>query len=124
MNSGESGTMGISVCGRRFARLVCAWLVLACYTWVSAREPEGKLPGLPLFQMLDSGNGLPSNHTRALVQDHDGLLWIGTRDGLASYDGVAFHIHRHDPADATSLPGNSVQALHVDAENRLWVAIE
>lgn len=124
MNSGESGTMGISVCGRRFARLVCAWLVLACCTWVSAREPEGKLPGLPLFQMLDSGNGLPSNHTRALVQDHDGLLWIGTRDGLASYDGVAFHIHRHDPADATSLPGNSVQALHVDAENRLWVAIE
>ncbi len=105
-----------------------AWVVLVCCVPVQAQEPasgpEEKLPGLPLFQMLDSGHGLPSNRTTALAQDRDGLLWIGTRDGLASYDGVAFRIHRHDPADAASLPGNSVQALHVDAENRLWVAVE
>lgn len=85
---------------------------------------EDRLPGLPLFHMLDSVNGLPSNRTTALAQDHDGLLWVGTRDGLASYDGVSFRIYRHDPADVDSLPGNSMQALHVDAENRLWVAIE
>jgi len=91
---------------------------------VATSGVEARLPGSPLFQMIDSSKGLPSNRVIALAQDRDGLLWIGTRDGLASFDGVQFRIYRHDPRDVDSLPGNSVQALHVDAENRLWVATE
>lgn len=134
MNDGISGATGPTVLGWRFVWMTLAVVMFACCAHAYAQESvraqgsapafEDKLPGVPLFHMLDSVNGLPSNRTTALAQDQDGLLWVGTRDGLASYDGVSFRIYRHDPADPVSLPGNSVQALHVDAANRLWVAIE
>ena len=60
----------------------------------------------------------------AIVQDRAGFVWIATADGLARHDGTGFRVWRHDPADATSLPGNNVQALHVDALDRIWVATE
>ncbi|HMB42430.1 MAG TPA: two-component regulator propeller domain-containing protein, partial [Luteimonas sp.] len=67
---------------------------------------------------------MPSSGTTALARDRDGYLWIGTKDGLARYDGVGFRIYRHNPGDSSALPGNNVQALHVDAQNRLWVGVE
>lgn len=35
-------------------------------------------------------HGLPQNTVNALFQSRDGYLWIGTRHGLARYDGVRF----------------------------------
>lgn len=35
--------------------------------------------------------GLPDNVVNAIAQTENGLLWIGTGTGLASFDGVAFH---------------------------------
>jgi ligand-binding sensor domain-containing protein/signal transduction histidine kinase len=34
--------------------------------------------------------GLPDNEVRALLQTRDGYLWVGTRTGLARFDGVRF----------------------------------
>jgi signal transduction histidine kinase/ligand-binding sensor domain-containing protein/CheY-like chemotaxis protein len=76
------------------------------------------------FQSLDIRDGLPSQQINSLAQDRDGHLWIGTKDGLARYDGRRFQIYRHTPGDASSLPSNYVGAVHVDGRNRLWVAVE
>ncbi len=81
-------------------------------------------PETPQFRQVGVGDGLPSSTIAALALDRDGYLWIGTRDGLARYDGVGYRLYRHVPGDAASLPGNSVQALYVDARNRLWVGVE
>lgn len=35
-------------------------------------------------------DGLPSNYVQCLVSDHDGFLWICTRNGLARFDGSRF----------------------------------
>jgi len=82
------------------------------------------LPETPLFRPITSNDGLPSDKVYALAQDARGYLWVGTGDGLARFDGVAFVIYRHDPAEPTSLPSNVVQALHVDAKDRVWVGTE
>jgi ligand-binding sensor domain-containing protein len=29
--------------------------------------------------------------SRALAQDRDGFVWIGTQDGLNRFDGYSFH---------------------------------
>lgn len=56
--------------------------------------------------------------------DHDGRLWIGTRNGLASYDGYSFDTYYNNPADSTSLPHNFVQKIFVDSKGILWIATE
>jgi signal transduction histidine kinase/ligand-binding sensor domain-containing protein/CheY-like chemotaxis protein len=99
--------------------LLCLGLSLLICNPVAASAPE-----TPQFRQFGVADGLPSSGTTALARDRDGYLWIGTKDGLARYDGVGFRIYRHIPGDSTALPDNNVQALHVDAANRLWVGVE
>lgn len=67
-------------------------------------------------------DGLPSDQVLALAQTRDGYLWVGTRDGLARFDGMNFTVlHRGNTA---GLPGNAVARLAEDAAGGLWVAGE
>nr|WP_315393838.1 response regulator [uncultured Duganella sp.] len=75
----------------------------------------------PLFEHLGLEQGLPHPVGMALAQDGDGYIWIGTQSGLARWDGYHMRSFHHNAADATSLPGDFIQALHVDARGRLWV---
>jgi signal transduction histidine kinase/streptogramin lyase/ActR/RegA family two-component response regulator len=78
----------------------------------------------PPFRQLGVADGLPSSGLTALALDRDGYLWIGTRDGLARFDGVDYRLFRHVPGDSGALPGNFVQTVFVDSGNRVWVGIE
>lgn len=82
------------------------------------------LPETPQFRQFTVTDGLPSSTLYAVTQDKKGYLWIASKDGLARYDGVGYKIFRYAPGDDNALPGNVIQALHVDARNQLWVAIE
>ena len=42
------------------------------------------------IQKSDLQNGLSSNYIRTIYKDSKGLLWIGTDNGLDSYDGLQF----------------------------------
>ena len=57
--------------------------------------------------------------TRALLVDHDGVLWMGTSgQGLARYSGGEFNTFHK----GNGLAGDSVTALCGDREGSLWVA--
>jgi signal transduction histidine kinase/CheY-like chemotaxis protein/ligand-binding sensor domain-containing protein/HPt (histidine-containing phosphotransfer) domain-containing protein len=104
--------------GRAVAILV-AWLAVGAGA-VAGPERWDQL-ATPLFEHLGLEQGLPHAVGMALAQDGDGYIWIGTQSGLARWDGYAVRSFRHDAADPSSLPGDFVQALHVDARGRLWV---
>lgn len=89
-------------------------LVMALAPGSGSASPAGN----PRLRQLTVADGLPSNRVHALAEDHGGHLWIGTSDGLARYDGVAFRIWRKEDG----LPDNEVSALYVDARSRLWIA--
>jgi len=98
------------------------WIgVLLCLLCV---QVWGGVPERPRLRIIGPDQGVPSSEIKALVRDADGYLWIGTTDGVARYDGIDMRVWRHDPDDPASLPGNNVQALLVDARNRLWIALE
>ena len=78
----------------------------------------------PWFESLRVADGLPSSDVLAVRQSPDGFVWIGTRDGLARYDGVDYLIWRHDPEDSDSLGSNDVSALLVARDGRIWVGGE
>lgn len=62
-------------------------------------------------------DGLPRNITTCIEQDQFGYLWIGTRNGIARYDGKNF-------IDYPELTENYVNDLKYDCNNTLWVVTD
>jgi PAS domain S-box-containing protein len=63
-------------------------------------------------------DGLPQNSVTAMAQTPDGYLWVGTRGGLARFDGVRFRNY----GLADGLKGLSIRALLDDGQGGLWIA--
>ncbi len=61
--------------------------------------------------------GLPQNTVEAIVQTRDGYLWLGTRDGLARFDGVRFT--RFGLPEG--LQSVEVRTLCEDHQDGLWI---
>ncbi|MBF9220243.1 hybrid sensor histidine kinase/response regulator transcription factor [Hymenobacter ruricola] len=62
-------------------------------------------------------DGLLQNTVYALLQDHTGRLWAGTRGGACWYDGTGFH-----PLAAQGrTPDSNVSALAEQADGTLWL---
>ena len=102
-------------------RIACGLLLAG---WLVAGAAWPGVPEIPRFRIVGSAQGLPASDNKALALDHEGYLWIATADGLARFDGIGMRVWRYDPDDPHGLPGNNIQALHVDARDRVWFAIE
>ncbi|MCB0632830.1 MAG: two-component regulator propeller domain-containing protein [Saprospiraceae bacterium] len=96
--------------------IICCLLLLQS-RWVTAQETFS----FDHPVRIDDRMGLPSNMVNALVQDHEGFLWIGTQDGLVRFDGHRLQVFQHDRRDAGSLQNDRIESLLVDHKNRLWV---
>ena len=71
---------------------------------------------------FSGANGLSQNTVNCILEDHRGLKWFGTQNGLNRYDGHAFSIYRHIEDCDTSLSSYNITALYEDTQNNLWVA--
>lgn len=71
-------------------------------------------------------NSLSDDRVYALVEDHSGVLWIGTETGLDAFDnrtGTFVH-YKHDGMNPHSLSANFVRAICEDGAGILWVGTE
>lgn len=73
---------------------------------------------------LSVEHGLGNRHVQKIVQDHQGVLWVGTRDGLFRYDGYQFQAFNQHTNPMVDLPNNNVFSLAEDAAHRLWIGFE
>lgn len=64
-------------------------------------------------------NGLPSDNIRAVAQTPDGILWFGTQNGLARFDG-----RRVESVSLENLTTNKILTLRVDLDGTLWIGTE
>lgn len=71
------------------------------------------------FYHLNTTNGLSDNLVHSVVRDQQGLLWIGTGEGLNLFDGYA--VQRFYKEDYPALGTNQVFGLLCDSLNRIWV---
>lgn len=73
------------------------------------------------FKTLDIKDGLSQNTVNAILQDKQGFMWFGTKDGLNRFDGLAFRVFKKENSD---LGNNFITALHEDKEGTIWVGTD
>lgn len=68
-------------------------------------------------------NGLSHYHCTSILQDHNGLLWISTWNGLDRYDGYNFVTFKSHPGDGSTLGYNRITNIK-NAGNQILCDVE
>lgn len=93
------------------------WLLLVSPLLAFATTNSAPQYSSRLWQMED---GLPHVIVHAITQTRDGYLWVGTREGLARFDGVRF-----EPVTLTPrVVQPTIAALCGARDGSLWVGTE
>ncbi len=107
-------------------RELLRWLVLATLvgrglvTPAAAAEPTNApatTPNTWVVRAWATAEGLPQNTVNAILQTRDGYLWVGTREGLARFDGVRFTVF----GLGAGLQSVEVRVLYEDRRGVLWI---
>ena len=92
--------------------------VFTCiYMNVNAQAPIG-------YEIISATQGLSQGMVYDIVQDKEGFIWVGTKDGLNRYDGYSFKVFTNDPYNTKTLSSNSINKLFEDSKGRIWVGTE
>ncbi len=83
----------------KISRLYIFWLSILLFCLVNSANAQQKLS----FENITTEDGLLSNSTFGIFQDHLGFLWIGMDDGLQRYDGYQCKTYKFDSSDPESI---------------------
>lgn len=76
------------------------------------------------FTHYDQNNGMNNNIVRGVVQDNQGLIWIGTDHGglnIIDKKQQRFTFLTHNNEDPKSLSQNSITSLYKDNAGIIWI---
>lgn len=73
---------------------------------------------------LNNRNGLSHNSVTCFRQDSEGLMWVGTWDGLNLFDSDIFRIWRYDPEDPNTISNNIIRDIQEQRPGIIWVATD
>ena len=66
---------------------------------------------------------------RNIAEDKDGRIWVGTSDGLMSFDSnfkspeqIDFEIYRNESA-GSNISDNDIYVLYKDASSQIWISV-
>ncbi|MBX9785362.1 MAG: helix-turn-helix domain-containing protein [Chitinophagaceae bacterium] len=76
------------------------------------------------YESISIAQGLSQGMVYDILQDKEGFIWVGTKDGLNRYDGYTFKVFTNDPANTRSLSSNSINKLFEDNKGRIWAGTE
>ena len=111
----------MSTFGKVFpTRLASTSALGLCLLWAMKAVAATNLPTIGdglVIRAWGTGAGLPQNTVNAIAQTPDGYLWLGTRDGLARFDGVKFTVF----GLRDGLQSVEIQTLYVDRNGTLWI---
>jgi ligand-binding sensor domain-containing protein/signal transduction histidine kinase len=73
-------------------------------------------------RIWQTDDGLPQNSVYAITQTQDEYLWVGTREGLARFDGARFTML--DEKAAPELKHGWITALCAGRDGSLWIGVD
>jgi ligand-binding sensor domain-containing protein/GAF domain-containing protein len=71
------------------------------------------------FFHLSTFNGLSDNLVNTVARDKNGILWVGTGEGLNSFDG--YTVKKIYKEEYAALGSNQIMGLVCDDRNRIWM---
>ena len=72
-----------------------------------------------LHKVWAASEGLPSTKVYALIQSHDGYIWLGTEMGLARFNGLKFTVFTRK--SHPEMVNDDCRALAEDNEGAIWI---
>ena len=94
---------------------------------------QNSLPTLTLFNPKTKKTEIYKNnfaktppekdYSIPIIVDNDGLIWIGTKDGLSCFDETTkkFVNYTHSMTDNSSISDNNITALFEDKKGNIWI---
>lgn len=76
------------------------------------------------FKNLSVKSGLSQNTVNAILQDKQGFMWFGTKDGLDRYDGLSFRKFKHNDRSQRSIGNNFITTLYEDEKGNIWIGTD
>jgi len=73
---------------------------------------------------LTNNDGLSNSSINTINQDSNGLIWIGTWDGLNLYNGREFKVYKPDPGNAKSISNNIIRDIVEEKKDIHWIATD
>ena len=100
------------------------WVIWLATVFAAGGELQagGTARDLYAMETWQTDRGMPQNSVNALIQSHQGYLWIGTYNGLARFDGVRFVVF--DSANTRAMRNGRITSLFEDAHTNLWIGHE
>jgi len=102
-----------------FQEVLCLLQDKTGYIWIGTYSGLVRFDGTD-FEMFNtySRKNFPVRSVRALAEDQQGGMWIGTNeDGLVRYSNGSCVVYD----TGNGLPNNSVRRLRVDQQGRVWI---
>jgi signal transduction histidine kinase/ligand-binding sensor domain-containing protein len=103
-----------------------ATMAATCGLWLAVCLAAFPAVGGGRYCVVDgwgAGEGLlPQSSIISMAQTRDGYLWLGTRNGLARFDGVHFTVF--DESNTPQLSSIQIVKLFEDSRGNLWIGTE
>ena len=74
-------------------------------------------------KLFDADKQLSSSFTSQVYLDHDGLIWVATRNGLNKYDGYKFHILKKEQETENGMASNYVNCMIQDKSGLFYLGM-
>lgn len=96
---------------------ILSFIMLSCIMSV--------IPTCPIsahaIEVLNAVYPSASEEQKCIYIDKEGLVWIGSDNGIKSYDGYRFNVYRSSAKSPHILPSNNIQAIIGTKNYSLWI---
>lgn len=82
----------------------------------------GVAQNTPYVENYSIEDGLSQNTVNCIFQSSDGIIWIGTQDGLNEFDGYKFNTFKYNPNDSSSISSNYINDITEDNNGDIIIA--
>ena len=97
-------------------------ILLICFFWFFS-ETHTSGQSLSYTSHLSISNGLAHNGVTSIIQSRNGLVWLGTYDGLNLYDGYDLRTFKNRNGK-TILKSNRIRSLAQDENDNIWIGTD
>lgn len=98
-------------------------ILLCCIFIITASIPV-LCKNKPSFTHLGIESGLAQNTVYCILQDKEGFMWFGTKDGLSRFDGYQFRNYHNDKNDKHSIGNNCIRSIFQGAKEDIWIGTD